>query len=111
MNIKDGLKTVEFWIIPITTLLSVLLPEFPKEALIALYSWAGIRSTQKFFGMVDSKTGKRSWATSEFWLTLAYSIAVTIFPGIPAEALVGVITWGALRTGVKWTAPKETINK
>jgi len=106
MNVKDGYKTVEFWMLIVSTILVTFIPDFPKESFIALAGWAGLRSTQKFFGIVDP-AGKPSWKTTEFWVTIAYTITNSIFPDIPQEALIGVLGWTGVRTGVKLTAPKE----
>jgi hypothetical protein len=103
MNIKDGFKTVEFWLVMASTILVAFVPDFPKESFMALIGWAGMRSTQKFFGMVDPKSGKPSWQTSEFWVTIGYATAKTVFPDMPQEALYAVLGWAGARTGVKLT--------
>lgn len=107
MNIKDGFKTVEFWVLMGSTIVATFVPDFPKESLIALMAWAGLRTGQKFFGMVDPISGKPSYKTSEFWLTLVYAGVNTVFPDMPQEALYSVIGWTTMRTGVKLTTPKK----
>jgi len=105
MNIKDGFKTVEFWLVVASTIVASLWPEFPKESFVAILGWAGLRSTQKFFGITDPKTGKPSYQTSEFWATIVYAVVNSVFPDLPPEALYSVLGWAGLRTGVKLTAP------
>lgn len=104
MNLKDGYKTVEFWLMLVSTAIISFVPDFPQESFLALVGWAGFRTSQKFFGVVDS-TGKPSWKTTEFWVTIVYAIANSIFPDMPQEALIAVLGWSGLRTTAKLTAP------
>lgn len=103
INIKAGIKSKEFWITLVTLFLPMVIPGIPTEALVALITWVAARSAQKFFGLVDSENGKPSWKTSEMWLSIGYSIFVTVFPGFPQESLYAVLTYVTGRTGVKIT--------
>lgn len=78
-------------------------PDFPKESAIVLYSWVAGRSTQKFFGIVDPVSGKPSWQTSEFWISIIFAVAKSVFPDLPEQSLYGVLTWIGGRTGIKLT--------
>lgn len=101
--VKDGIKTVEFWIGILVTAAAAIIPSIPKEAVIAIGGWVAARSTQKFFGLADPTFDKPSWKTTEFWVTLVFAIVKTVFPDIPEEAFYSVLAWSGLRTGVKIT--------
>lgn len=103
MTIKDGYKTSEFWIAIISGICFAIFPDFPKESFMAVAFWIVARSGQKFFGLVDPKTDKASWQTSEFWITIVFSIINTVFPDIPQEALYSVMVWTFARVGIKIT--------
>jgi hypothetical protein len=78
-------------------------PEFPKDAAYALYAWVVARSGQKFFGITDPASGKPSWKTSEFWITIVYAFAKSVFPDLPQDSLYAVLAWVSARTGIKLT--------
>lgn len=109
MHVKDGLRTVELWVSVAASLLLAVWPEFPKEAFLAIITWAGGRSLHKMFGFVNPETGKASWQTSEFWMALGYSVVVTVFPDIPQESLLAVQGWVAARTGIKVTNERRAV--
>jgi hypothetical protein len=102
---KKGVKTTEFWM----TIGTVLIPliakiagvQIPNEAFAAIIAWVGARSAQKFFGVVDQKSGTPAWQTSEFWLTMIFAIAKSVLPDLPEEAFYGVLTGVGLRSAVK----------
>jgi hypothetical protein len=98
---KKGIKTVEFWVSLVCLGGPILFPNFPKEAFVALGGWVISRAAQKSFGTVDPITGEKSWETSEFWLSIVYSVVVSVFPDVPQESLVAVLGWSGCRTGVK----------
>lgn len=103
MKIKAGYKSVELWAGLLSTVLFSIFPAFSQSAFLSIISWVGGRSAQKMFGLVDPLIDKASWQTSEFWVSIAYSILVTIFPDIPQEALYVVMGWITSRTMIKLT--------
>jgi len=98
---RSGIKTVEFWAGVAATVLYAVWPDFPKEAFMAVILWVAARCGQKALGEVATAEKKRSWFTSEFWLTIAFTIAKSIFKELPAELFTGVLAWLFGRTGVK----------
>lgn len=104
MNVKAGYKSVEMWVTLLSTTLLAAWPAFPQSAFLSVIAWAGGRSAQKMFGLVDSKVDKPSWKTSEFWISIVFAILVTVFPDLPPEALYAVMGWTGTRTVVKLTA-------
>lgn len=110
MNVKSGMKTVELWVSVIASLLLAVWPEFPKEAFLAIITWAGGRSLHKMFGFVNPETGKASWQTSEFWMSLGFAIVITIFPDMPKESLMAVQGWVIARTGIKVVNERRAVN-
>ncbi len=100
MEIKKGIKTLEFWVTIVSTVLVALLPNFPSEAFIALMGWVVARSGQKFFGFADA-AGNPSWKTTEFWITIGYSLLVTVFPDVPQESIIAILGYTGARTVTK----------
>lgn len=102
---KKGIKTTEFWmtvgaiVIPLIAKLTGI--NIPNEAFAAIIAWVAARSTQKYFGVVDQQLGTPAWQTSEFWVTMIFAIAKSIFPDLPEEAFYGVLTGVGLRSAVK----------
>jgi len=107
--VKAGVKTTELWVGVISTILLVVWPDFPKDAFFAIATWVVARSGQKMFGFVDPVSGKPAWQTSEFWLTIVYSLLVTVFPDMPADSLYAVQGWIVARTGVKVVQDRRAI--
>ena len=99
--VKPGVKTTEFWVGIVATLLVTFCPEFPKEAFLTVIAWIGARTAQKAFGFVDPQTGKNALKTSEFWIAIGFAAIKSAFPDIPQESLMYVLTWILGRTGVK----------
>jgi len=103
---KQGTKTVEFWLTVgltvITPILNAIWPDaqFPKEAFYAMFVWIAGRATQKYFGLSDA-SGNPSYKTSEFWTAVIYSIVVAVFPDLPQESFIPVVTYITGRTGIK----------
>lgn len=98
--VKSGIKTLEFWVGALAALAKAIWPEFPDGAVLAIMAWVVGRSAQKYFGVTDAD-GKPSWLTSEFWTALAFAVAKTVFPDLPEESLLAVVTYIIARTGVK----------
>lgn len=104
--IRDGIKTTEFWVGLVATLLLVLQqqlwPEspFPSEAFMALSLWVCARMGEKAIGKVDT-AGKRAWQTSEFWLALVFAGVKYLFPDIPDSIFSFVATYIIGRPTVK----------
>jgi hypothetical protein len=106
METKKGIKTFEFWVTIVSTILVTLLSNFPSEAFIALMVWVVARSGQKFFGFADA-AGNPSWKTTEFWVTIVYSLLVTVFPDVPQESLVAILGYTGARTVAKAVTVKN----
>ena len=94
--VKSGIKTTEFWLGLIVTVLTILQQQFwpdspfPSDAFLAVGIWIAARLGEKTLGKVDPLTGKRAWQTTEFWVTLGFGVLKYIFPNLPAglEAFV-----------------------
>jgi len=99
--VRKGIKTFEFWTTILVAGLAIFWPDFPKESLAAIIAWVGGRAAQKSFGFVDPVTGVRSYATSEFWVAIGYSVLITVFPDIPKESVYLIITYILGRSGTK----------
>ena len=101
VNMRDGWKTTEFWIIAVATILTtmqeIIWPEhpFPKEQLIAIGIWIAGRTTEK---IKVGENGKRAWNTSEFWVTMLVTIATYLFPQVPLETIYMALGWVGIRT-------------
>lgn len=106
---KMGVKTTELWITMLSTVLMAVWPAFPKEGFMSIVTWVIGRSSQKMFGLVDAKSSKAAWQTSEFWVSIVYAILVTIFPDIPAESLYAVQGWVAMRIGIKVVGERKLL--
>lgn len=96
--------TLEFWAAILPIVVKGFWPEMPEQSIAVLWGWAANRSAQKLFGFVGDN-GKRSYCTLEFWISVGYSLVVSVFPDVPVEALnqtlVGVLGWVTSRTGIK----------
>lgn len=99
-SVTAGFKTRELWMTIASTLLLAIWPDFPIEAFFGLIAWVVGRSAQKAFGFVDTE-GNNKWLSSEFLMSIAYSLIITIFPDLPAESLYAVVGWTTTRTGIK----------
>lgn len=97
-TIRAGVKSTEMWLVVLISIVTAIFPGMPKESLVAIGTWVVARSSQKAFGLGD---GKRSYQSSEFWLTLIFSAAKMIFPDLPEEAFYAVLSWAGLRTAIK----------
>ena len=110
---KKGIKTTEFWTILVTILAPVVGKlagiDIPVESVVALIAWVAARSAQKYFGVIDQKTGKAAWQTSEFWVTIIFAALKTAMPDLPEDALAAVLVAVGARTAVKVQDYKQTI--
>jgi len=104
VRVRKGWLSLEFWAAILPLIATTILPDIPEQSIAALWAWAAGRSAQKMFGFVEPD-GTRSYQTSEFWISLGYSVVTTVFPDMPVEslnmALTGIIGWVTTRTGIK----------
>lgn len=120
---RAGIKTTEFWVTLIATLIATaqtfIWPDspFPKEGFMALILWVGARIGQKTLGPTDTG-GKRAWQTTDFWLTIVFSVVSYFIPSIPSDIfnMVAVYIIGrplvaiAKDANIASVLPKETKN-
>jgi hypothetical protein len=104
--LKSGFKSVETYVLLLAAVLKAVFPaDFPLEAFLAMTSWGVARAGQKFFGLVDTTTGKPSWKTSEFWITIVYAVVTTGLSQqgitIPVESVAPVIGYSVGRAAIK----------
>ena len=121
---RAGIKTTEFWVTLIAGLLATaqasIWPDnpFPKESFIAVILWVGARMGQKTLGPTDT-AGKRAWQTTDFWLTMVFSVVSYFIPTIPPEIfnMVSVYIVGrplvalAKDFDISSVLPKNNVNK
>lgn len=90
---RSGIKSTEFWLgLAISLAIGIqkyFWPDhpFPQEQFAVLITWIGSRLAEK---TISATTTKRAWQTTEFWLTIGYSIVSYFVPGLPPELAVGV---------------------
>jgi hypothetical protein len=104
LNIKAGFKSLEYYLGAGAIVAKMIWNDFPDEAFGTIIAYVIARQGQKAFGLFDETTQKASWQTSEFWATLIFSITKSIFPNMPEESMIMVLSWIGGRTGLKGIA-------
>lgn len=100
-DLKSGFKSLEYYLAGAAVVVKLIWKDFPDQAFLAIIAYVVARQTQKGFGLFDPIQQKYSWQTSEFWMATLYAVAKSIFPDMPEESLVAVLSWIGLRTGIK----------
>ena len=105
MNVRKGRQTTEFWVGILVAIAITIWPDFPKEAFAVLATWVTARIMQKTLGR--SVPAKRAWHTSEFWLSIVFTIAQSVCQDlgwdVPWQSIIPVVLMILGRAGIKVT--------
>lgn len=102
---RNGRKTTELWVGVLATIAvgfqQALWPDapLPKEAFITLVVWVVGRMGSK--ALTEKAGTKRAWKTSEFWVTMLFTVVRSVYPELPPVVETFVWTYILGRPAVK----------
>jgi len=103
-EMKTGFKSLEYYLGAAAIVAKMIWKDFPDDAFATVIAYVIARQGQRAFGLFDETIQKADWQTSEFWATLVFAIARSVFPDLPEESMAMVLSWIGARTGVKGIA-------